>query len=71
LVTGLVEDALSARERLDLELHMVVCEGCGAVARQMRVTVAVLRGLPPEAAPDELVAAVLARLPSGRGAVTE
>jgi hypothetical protein len=64
LVTDLVEDALTADQRLDLELHMVVCEGCDAMVRQMRTTIEVLRALPPEPVPaeEELLASILGRV---------
>jgi hypothetical protein len=49
LVNDLIEDRLAPEERVAVELHMVVCEGCTATLGQMRATIALLgamRGAP-------------------------
>jgi hypothetical protein len=53
LVTDYLESALPVRERVRLEQHLIVCEGCANYADQMQMTVR-LTGL---AALDEFPAA--------------
>jgi hypothetical protein len=64
LVTDLIEGGLPPGDQVDLELHLVACEGCSAVLQRMRTTIGVLRALPAPEPPDveRLVGSVLDRL---------
>ncbi len=63
LVTDALEGALSEATRRRFEEHMSSCEGCRAFARQIELTVAVLRMLPREDVPalDDHVLGVRAK----------
>jgi hypothetical protein len=54
LVTVYLEDALDKSSADQVREHLLRCEGCSTYLDQMNVTVAALRTLPPEAAPDTL-----------------
>jgi hypothetical protein len=64
IVTDYFERALSETERIRLESHVEICEGCEAYLEQMRRTIAALRGLDAPTRPpdlDTLLAAFRAR----------
>ena len=47
LVTDYLERAVSIRKRLDMWWHLVRCEACRRYYDQMRRTISLLRGMPP------------------------
>jgi anti-sigma factor RsiW len=61
-VTGLVDGALSAAERVEVELHLVVCVNCRAQAEAERALRARLLSLPHPEFPPALESTVRARL---------
>jgi anti-sigma factor RsiW len=48
LVTDYLEDALAPAERARLEAHLDLCRGCREYLAQMRQTISVMGGLPPD-----------------------
>jgi anti-sigma factor RsiW len=48
LVTDYLEGALPTTERLRIEEHLAVCEGCARYIDQMRRTIALTEALRPE-----------------------
>ncbi len=48
LVTGYLENALSARDRGSFEAHLATCDGCTVYVDQMRRTIGVLRTVGPD-----------------------
>jgi anti-sigma factor RsiW len=62
-VTDYLEGALSARSRLGVRWHLLLCPACGRYFRQMRQTIALLgEGPPPPKAPDSVADAVIESL---------
>lgn len=49
LVTGYLEDALAPADRQRFESHVGECRGCEAHVEQMRVTIATIGSLDPDA----------------------
>jgi len=47
LVTDYLERAISIRKRLNMWWHLVRCEACRHYYDQMRRTISLLRGMPP------------------------
>jgi hypothetical protein len=60
LVTEYMESALDPKQQLSFETHVVFCSDCLVFLGQIRDTVALLRGLPPEPVAEKERAAVLA-----------
>lgn len=65
-VTERASDAVDGRlaflARLELRLHLMICEGCRAYIEQMRGLKTMLRRRPPTAATAEAEAVVMAAL---------
>ena len=59
LVTNYFEGALSPEERARFEQHVAGCGGCTRYVEQLRVTIATVGQLGPEAVPAEAEAALL------------
>lgn len=54
LVTGYLEETLSAEDRQRFEEHLAECTGCTRYVHQMRQTIQLTRKLPDDAiSPDE------------------
>ncbi|HXM56420.1 MAG TPA: zf-HC2 domain-containing protein [Candidatus Dormibacteraeota bacterium] len=49
VVTDYLEAALTADEAIDVEQHLLICDGCLAVVERMRTTIGLLSGLPRRA----------------------
>jgi hypothetical protein len=64
---GHLEGDLSLAEFARVDAHLAVCAECAAELRELRTTVALLRGLPDPAPPAELAEAVMRRIDSGEG----
>ena len=64
LVTDYLEDALGRSSADRVREHLLRCEWCATYLDQMSVTVAALRSLPPEPAPDTLHRLIAAALGS-------
>jgi hypothetical protein len=64
--TELMEGALGWRKRLEMRLHLMVCDACTAFLQQMRRAVRLMAALPPAALPAETEAVVIASLPQNR-----
>ena len=47
VLTDYLEGAMLAAERLRLEAHLALCEGCAIYVRQMRQTIETVRELHP------------------------
>lgn len=60
LVTTYMESALDPKQQLSFETHLVYCTDCMVFLGQIRDTVELLRGLPPELVAETERAAVLA-----------
>jgi hypothetical protein len=52
VVSDYLERSLGVEERVRLEAHLVICEGCDAYVAQMRATVAALGRLDEGARPS-------------------
>jgi hypothetical protein len=65
LVTDYLEDALGESSADRVREHLLRCEWCATYFDQMNVTVAALRTLPPEPAPDTLHQLIAAAVGSG------
>lgn len=64
----LIDDQLGLRQRLSLRLHLAICQPCRRFIRQMRLSQAVLRQLPPlQSAELDALAAKLAELRRSNG----
>ena len=61
LVTAYLEGALPFSDRLRFHLHLGTCRHCRRYLRQMRVTVRLLRRVPAEPVPDEVMQSLLER----------
>lgn len=53
LITDYLEDALSPEDRLRVEEHLAVCEGCRNFLEQVRETIRLTGHLTEEQVPDE------------------
>ena len=68
LITEYFEGALQPRTMSQVEEHLVMCDWCDTYAEQMQATIASLRELGQELAPeppDSLLAALRANRPGG------
>jgi hypothetical protein len=65
LVTDYREDALGKSSADRVREHLLRCEGCATYLDQMNVTVAALRMLPSDSAPDTLHRLLASALGSG------
>jgi hypothetical protein len=63
LLTEASETSLPAFRRTQVALHLKVCSFCRAHRAQYDTTVAILRAMPREPPPDELLDTLVARLP--------
>ena len=45
LVSAYIDGELAEPERVRVEVHLAICEGCGAYVEQMRATIRALRHL--------------------------
>ena len=59
VVSDYLERSLGAEERVRLEAHLVICEGCDAYVAQMRATVAALGRLDAGERPSRDLEAIL------------
>lgn len=55
LVSDYLEGDLPRRERLRVQVHILMCRYCRRYLSQMRKVVGILRGLPAEPAPPEVL----------------
>lgn len=60
LITGYLENALTAEERQRLEHHLTYCHGCRVYLEQMRATLRLVGRLSVENLPDEMRQGLLA-----------
>lgn len=61
-VTEYLDGALPPRERVRLEQHLIVCEGCLAYTEQLRTTIRLTRGVELEGLGPERMRSLLAAL---------
>ena len=59
LLTEDAENALRGYNRARVRLHLKICTRCQAHKKQLDTTVAVLRAMPHEAPPEDLVATLI------------
>ena len=64
-LAGYLDGALPPNRRRRLEEHLESCTDCSIEVRELRETVALLRGLPEPDAPADLAEAVLRRIAAG------
>jgi hypothetical protein len=62
-----LEGDLALEERSRIDAHLARCESCAAELRELRATVALLRGLPDPEPPPRLTAEILRRIETGEG----
>ncbi|MCC6728072.1 MAG: zf-HC2 domain-containing protein [Chthonomonadales bacterium] len=62
LLSGHIDDTLTARQALELGKHLAECNGCARLSHELRRTVALAAAAPRAAAPDGFVDAVHARI---------
>jgi len=62
-----LEGDLSLEERSRIDAHLAHCSECAAELRELRATVALLRGLPDPEPPIRLAAEVMSRIEAGEG----
>lgn len=55
LHTAAEEGALTGTKKVFYDLHMKICPGCKCYRAQLHTTVDVLKGLPPEEPPADLL----------------
>lgn len=63
-ITDYLEDRLTLRERIRVQLHLGMCWRCRAYLRQMKATRTLLGALPPLVLPPELREELMARFGS-------
>jgi predicted anti-sigma-YlaC factor YlaD len=61
LITDYLEGRMPLMDRMRFQLHLGMCKHCRRYLRQMRLSVAVLGGMPSEPIPDEMMDSLLAR----------
>ena len=64
-LAGYLDETLPPNRRRRLEEHLEYCTDCTTEVRELRETVALLRGLPEPEAPADLAEAVLRRIAAG------
>jgi hypothetical protein len=62
-----LEGDLSLAESMRVDRHLAECAACSSELRELRATVALLRGLPDPEPPERLRAAVMCRIEAGEG----
>jgi hypothetical protein len=67
IITAEEEGALPGWERKHFDEHREVCDGCRRYLEGFEVTVALLRELPREGAPEMMREELLARFRMGKG----
>jgi hypothetical protein len=61
LITDYLEERMPFMDRARFQLHVGMCKHCRRYLRQMKLSVAVLGGMPPEPVPDDVMNSLLAR----------
>lgn len=67
LLGDYLEGDLELAELARVEAHLPDCRSCSEELRELRATISLLRGLPEQEPPPDLVEAVMARLAAGEG----
>jgi len=62
-----IEGDLSLAEQSRVDRHLAECAACSAELRELRSTIALLRGLPDPELPERLTADVMRRIAAGEG----
>ena len=67
LITDFLEGRLPFMDRARFQLHIGMCKNCRRYLRQMKLSVAVLGGMPPEPVPEEVMESLLAHFEGWNG----
>lgn len=67
LITDYLEGRLPFMDRTRFQLHIGMCKNCRRYLRQMKLSVAVLGGMPPEPVPEDVMESLLARFDDWNG----
>lgn len=67
LITDFLEGRLPFMDRARFQMHIGMCKNCRRYLRQMKLSVAVLGGMPPEPVPEDVMESLLAHFEGWNG----